>query len=68
MIAIKSLPQEFCFFSPFRSTHERCIDPRDAEAVAHVTGLIVDRRGSRCFVHSDAPVAMWPVLFCVSVY
>ena len=68
MIAIKSLPQEFCFFSPFRSTHERCIDPRDAALVAHVAGLTVDRRGLLCFVHSDAPVSQWPVLFGVSVY
>lgn len=68
MLSIKALPQSFCFLSPFRSTHERCIDPRDAALVAHVAGLVVERRGSLCFVHSDAPVLQWPVLFGVSVY
>lgn len=67
MIAVKSLPQEFCFFSPFRSTHERCISVDDVDSILCIAGVTVERRGNLYFARSDFPVSEWPSRFGVSV-
>lgn len=67
MLSIKALPQSFCFLSPFRSTHERCICAGDADSILCIAGIAVERRGNLYFAHSDFPVSEWPSRFGVSV-